>query len=33
MQTMGWIDDFDDLPIAYEFGFIHGCHEVVPLFR
>lgn len=29
LQTMGWIDDFDDLPVVYEFGYTHGWHEVL----
>ena len=28
LQTMGWTDDFDDLPLAYEFGYTHGWHDV-----
>ncbi|CAM9224561.1 unnamed protein product [Ectocarpus sp. 12 AP-2014] len=29
LQTAGWVDDFDDLPIAYEFGYAHGRLEVL----
>ncbi|CAM9572739.1 unnamed protein product [Scytosiphon promiscuus] len=29
LQTMGWVDDFEDLPLAYEFGYAKGWHEVV----
>lgn len=28
LQTVTWTDDFDDLPLAYEFGLAHGWHEV-----
>ncbi|CAM9275625.1 unnamed protein product [Ectocarpus sp. 4 AP-2014] len=28
LQTMGWTDDFEDLPMTYEFGYSHGWHEV-----
>lgn len=28
LQTMAWTDDFDDLPLAYEFGYTHGWHDV-----
>ena len=31
LQTMAWTDDFDDLPLAYEFGYTHGWHEVSSL--
>ena len=33
LQTMAWTDDFDDLPLAYEFGFTHGWHGVSSLDR
>lgn len=29
LQTMAWKDDFDDLPISFEFAFIHGWHHSV----
>eukprot|EP00903_Cladosiphon_okamuranus_P011441 g10779.t1 len=29
LKTMAWIDDFDDLPMVYEFGYTHGWHEVL----
>ncbi|CAM9196214.1 unnamed protein product, partial [Ectocarpus sp. 8 AP-2014] len=28
LQTLGWTDDFEDLPMTYEFGYSHGWHEV-----
>ncbi|CAM9207243.1 unnamed protein product, partial [Ectocarpus fasciculatus] len=28
LETTGWTDDFDDLPVAYEFGYTHGRLEV-----
>lgn len=28
LQTMAWTDDFDDLPLAYKFGYTHGWHDV-----
>ena len=33
LQTMGWTDDFEDLPMTYEFGYSHGWHEVLSVFR
>ena len=33
LQTMGWTDDFDDLPMAYEFGYTNGWHEVLSVLR
>lgn len=33
LQTMAWTDDFDDLPMTYEFGFVHGWHEVLSVSR
>ncbi|CAM9477456.1 unnamed protein product, partial [Ectocarpus sp. 8 AP-2014] len=29
LQTKGWTDDFEDLPMTYEFGYSHGWHEVL----
>ncbi|CAM9530425.1 unnamed protein product [Hapterophycus canaliculatus] len=29
LHTVGWVDDFEDLPMAYEFGYVFGWHEVV----
>ncbi|CAN0003126.1 unnamed protein product [Pylaiella littoralis] len=28
LQAMAWTDDFEDLPMAYEFGYVHGWVEV-----
>ncbi|CAM9632430.1 unnamed protein product [Ectocarpus sp. 6 AP-2014] len=28
LQTLGWTDDFEDLPMTYEFGYSHGWHEI-----
>lgn len=33
LQTIGWVDDFEDLPMAYEFGYASGWHEVDSVFR
>ena len=33
LQTMAWIDDFDDLPMVYEFGYTHGWHQVASVSR
>lgn len=33
LQTMAWTDDFEDLPMVYEFGYTHGWHEVLSLSR
>lgn len=33
LQTVGWMEDFDDLPMAYEFGYTQGCHEVLSVSR
>jgi len=30
---MAWIDDFDDLPMEYEFGFAYGEHGVLSVDR
>ncbi|CAM9106341.1 unnamed protein product [Ectocarpus fasciculatus] len=32
LHTMGWTDDFEDLPMTYEFGYTHGWHEVVSVY-
>ncbi|CAM9181833.1 unnamed protein product, partial [Ectocarpus sp. 8 AP-2014] len=29
LHTVGWTDDFEDLPMIYEFGYTHGSHEVL----
>lgn len=28
LETMAWVDNFEDLPMAYEFGYVHGWEEV-----
>lgn len=28
LQTMAWTDDFEDLPMTYEFGYVPGWVEV-----
>ena len=33
LQTLDWTDDFDDLPMAYEFGFTQGWREVLLVSR
>lgn len=33
MQTMGWTDDFDDLPMTYQFGYTHGWQNVLSVSR
>lgn len=33
LQTMGWTDDIDDLPMVYEFGYTNGWHEVLSVSR
>ncbi len=33
LQTMAWIDDFDDLPMEYEFGFLYGWHRLLSVDR
>lgn len=33
LQTVGWTDDVDDLPMAYEFGYTQGWHEVLSVSR
>ncbi len=33
MQTMGWTDDFDDLPMTYQFGYSHGWQDVLSVSR
>ncbi|CAM9843656.1 unnamed protein product, partial [Ectocarpus sp. 4 AP-2014] len=32
LHTMGWTDDFEDLPMTYEFGYTHGWHEVLSVY-
>ncbi|CAM9609633.1 unnamed protein product, partial [Ectocarpus fasciculatus] len=31
LQTLGWTDDVDDLPLTYSFGYIHGYQEVIAI--
>ncbi|CAM9100098.1 unnamed protein product [Ectocarpus sp. 8 AP-2014] len=31
LQTLGWTDDIDDLPLTYTFGYIQGYHEVIAI--
>ncbi|CBJ29023.1 conserved unknown protein [Ectocarpus siliculosus] len=31
LQTLGWTDDIDDLPLTYSFGYIQGYHEVIAI--
>lgn len=33
LQTMAWVDDVDDLPLTYEFGYAHGWHKVASVSR
>lgn len=33
LQSEGWIDDFDDLPMSYEFGLAYGTHEILSVSR
>lgn len=33
LQSQEWMDDFDDLPISYEFGMAYGMHEVFSVSR
>lgn len=33
LQSEAWIDDFDDLPMAYEFGLAYGRHEILSVSR
>lgn len=33
LHSEAWIDDFEDLPIAYEFGLAYGRHEVLSVSR
>ena len=33
LQSEAWIDDFDDLPMSYEFGLAYGRHEVLSVSR
>lgn len=33
LGSAGWTDDFDDLPMTYEFGYTHGRFEVLSVSR
>lgn len=33
LQTLGWTDNVEDLPMAYEFGYAQGWHEVLSVSR
>ena len=33
LQTMAWTDDFDDLPVTYQFGYTHGLRKVLSASR
>ncbi|CAM9773342.1 unnamed protein product [Scytosiphon promiscuus] len=31
LRTMGWTDDFEDLPMTHKFGYTDGVHEVLSI--
>ena len=33
LQSEAWIDDYDDLPMFYEFGLAYGTHDVFTMSR
>lgn len=33
LTSTAWTDDFDDLPVSYEFGYVNGWHQVLSVTR
>lgn len=33
LQSEAWIDNYDDLPMSYEFGLAYGTHDVLSISR
>lgn len=33
LHSIGWTDDYEDLPIMHSFGYVHGYREVTSIAR